>query len=85
MKRILVVVLISRLLFFAPLTANASPTVLHQWGENDRHGTIGELFAYNNSYNGRLNYLRLKHLGSDRRYWYLLSDESNNDYIRLLS
>lgn len=46
---------------------------LHAWGENNRQGVPGQLFAYDN--NGRRDYFRLK-MSS---YWYFPSNQTSND------
>jgi len=84
MKRIPVILLVMCLFFSAPLAASAEPIILHQWGENDRLGTIGELFVYDNPYSGKIDYFRLKALGSDGRYWYFPTDETDNQYWEYL-
>lgn len=52
----------------------------HKWGGNDRQGTIGSLFTYDNPYSGDRELFRLINLGSDGRYWYFPTDKSNNEY-----
>lgn len=48
------------------------------WGENDRKGTIGEIYQYDNPYSGDREYFRLQRLGGDGRYWYFSTDKTNN-------
>lgn len=50
------------------------------WGYNDRQGTIGDLYVYDNPYNHQTEYFMLSGLGSDDRYWYFPTDKSNNAY-----
>lgn len=50
------------------------------WHDNDRKGTIGNLYQYNNPYNNQTEYFMLKALGSDQRYWYFPTDKTNNTY-----
>ena len=40
------------------------------WGDNDREGTIGDVFIYANPFSKKVEYYKLKNLGSDKRYWY---------------
>jgi hypothetical protein len=50
------------------------------WGENDRRGTIGTLYEYDNPYNDDKEYFMLKGLGNDSRYWYFPTNKQNNTY-----
>lgn len=52
----------------------------YAWGSNDRKGTIGSFYEYNNPYNGDRELFKLINLGSDNRYWYFPTDKSNNHY-----
>ena len=50
------------------------------WGENDNLGSVGDIYQYDNPYNGEREYFRLHRLGGDGRYWYFPTDKSNNYY-----
>ncbi|MDY7007517.1 MAG: hypothetical protein SWX82_27190 [Cyanobacteriota bacterium] len=58
--------------------------IIHSWGENDRKGTVGQIFKYDNPYNGDTEYFELVNLGSDDRYWYFPTDKTDNDYWHYL-
>ncbi|NEO37871.1 MAG: hypothetical protein F6J90_16665 [Moorea sp. SIOASIH] len=70
----------------APAVAvgDCNPTCPHAWGENDRKGEIGDIFKYDNPYNGDTEYFKLVNLGSDGRYWYFPTDKTNNGYWEYL-
>jgi len=51
---------------------------IHYWGENDRKANVGDLFAYDNPYDGRREYFTLQALGGDGRYWYFPVDTTDN-------
>ncbi|WP_222927933.1 M66 family metalloprotease [Colwellia ponticola] len=52
----------------------------HQWGDYDRLGNIGDLYLYNNPYNGDKELFKLSGLGSDGRYWYFPTNKTNNRF-----
>lgn len=56
-----------------------------EWGHNDRLGTIGDIYIYNNPYNGDVELFELVGLGSDKRYWYFPTDKSDNYYWKYLT
>lgn len=60
------------------------PLVIHQWGENDRKGHIGDIYLYRNPYNGKTEYFQLVRLGGDDRYWYFPINQTNNTYWRFV-
>ncbi len=55
-----------------------------EWGANDRRGTVGQIFVYNNPYNQKVEFFRLAALGSDQRYWYFPTNQKDNDYWQYL-
>lgn len=55
----------------------------HVWGENDRRGTIGDIYAYTLK-RGITWYFKLSALGSDKRYWYFPSTPSDNGFWQYL-
>ena len=62
----------------------AKQIIGNKWGANDRKGNTGDIFIYNNPYNGDIEYFRLRQLGSDDRYWYFPTDKQNNYYWEYL-
>jgi hypothetical protein len=56
---------------------------VHVWGENDRMGTIGDIYAETLSA-GTTLYFRLVSVGPDKRYWYLPSTPTDNAYWQYL-
>jgi len=48
------------------------------WGSNDRHGQVGDIYVYDNPYNHEVEFFRLTRLGSDQRYWYFPTDKRDN-------
>ncbi len=54
------------------------------WGSNDRLATVGQIFVYDNPYNGDIEYYRLASLGSDGRYWYFPTDRRDNSFWEYL-
>lgn len=48
------------------------------WGSNDRKGNVGDIYVYENPYNGDVEFFRLVGLGSDARYWYFPTDKKDN-------
>ncbi|MGL4906140.1 MAG: trypsin-like serine protease [Plesiomonas sp.] len=54
--------------------------VLLNWGNNDRKGTVGDYYIYNNPYSKKIDFFKLTKLGSDARYWYFPTDRKNNTY-----
>ena len=61
-----------------------SSCTTHSWSENDRKGTIGDIYKYDNPYNGDTEYFELVGLGSDGRYWYYPTDKTDNQYWKYL-
>ncbi|WP_052441923.1 S8 family serine peptidase [Vibrio hyugaensis] len=57
----------------------------YEWGSNDRLGTIGDIYIYNNPYNGDVELFELVGLGRDKRYWYFPTNKSNNYYWKYLT
>ncbi len=57
----------------------------HQWGDFDRIGTIGDLYIYDNPYNGDKELFKLSGLGSDARYWYFPTNKTNNRFWTYIS
>lgn len=58
--------------------------IVRQWGESDRHGTLGDTYVYANPYNRQTEYFRLIGLGTDSRYWYFPTNKTNNQYWEYL-
>lgn len=56
---------------------------VHVWGENDRRGIIGNIYADTVS-PGVARYFRLVALGSDNRYWYFPVTPRSNAYWQYL-
>jgi hypothetical protein len=48
------------------------------WSDNDRKGTLGTLYEYDNPYNGDKEYFMLQNVGKDGRYWYFPTNKNNN-------
>ncbi|MGY4532398.1 hypothetical protein ACVW0Y_001522 [Pseudomonas sp. TE3786] len=59
-------------------------TPLGVWGANDKHGTLGDIYIYNNPYSRQVEYFRLTNLGSDGRYWYFPINQKDNEYWKYL-
>lgn len=57
----------------------------HQWGNYDRIGTIGDMYVYDNPYNGDKELFKLSGLGSDGRYWYYPTNKTNNRFWTYIS
>jgi len=58
---------------------------LHSWGENGRLGHhIGEVFEYNNPYNGDTEYFRLMTLNANKSYGYFPTDKTDNSNWKYL-
>ncbi|MCG9628976.1 ImpA family metalloprotease [Vibrio mediterranei] len=57
----------------------------HQWGEQDKHGTIGTYFHYDNPYNNDEEVFELIALDDDGTYSYFPIDKNNNKYWRYIS
>ncbi len=57
----------------------------HQWGDYDRIGTIGDMYVYDNPYNGDKELFKLSGLGSDGRYWYYPTNKTNNRFWTYIS
>ena len=51
---------------------------VHSWGENDKMGIVGQVFS--NATGDQVEYLRLKALGSDQRYWYFPDNQQDNEW-----
>ena len=62
----------------------SSCAIPHSWSENDRKGTVGNIYKYDNPYNGDTEYFELVALGSDERYWYYPTDKTDNSYWKYL-
>ncbi|WP_414439184.1 DUF3472 domain-containing protein [Burkholderia sp. 22PA0106] len=54
------------------------------WGDYDRQGKIGSIFKYQNPYSHKTEYFKLKALGSDNRYFYFPTNETDNTYWQYL-
>lgn len=50
----------------------------HKWGNYDRIGTLGDMYVYQNPYNGDKELFKLSGLGGDGRYWYYPTNKTNN-------
>ncbi|MDX2321011.1 MAG: M66 family metalloprotease [Moritella sp.] len=57
----------------------------YQWGDYDRIGTVGDMYVYDNPYNGDKELFKLSGLGSDGRYWYFPTNKSNNRFWTYIS
>ncbi|WP_181319072.1 M66 family metalloprotease [Photobacterium leiognathi] len=57
----------------------------HRWGDYDRIGTIGDLYVYDNPYNGDKELFQLSGLASNGRYWYFPINKTNNRYWTYIS
>jgi len=76
-----------------PVKASLSYTVngydkdktYHKWGDYDRIGTIGDMYVYDNPYNGDKELFKLSGLGSDSRYWYFPTNKTNNRFWTYVS
>lgn len=76
-----------------PVKASLSYTVngydkdetYHQWGDYDRIGTIGDMYVYENPYNGDKELFKLSGLGNDGRYWYYPTNKTNNRFWTYIS
>ncbi|MGR5187753.1 hypothetical protein ACPV3S_20350 [Photobacterium damselae] len=55
-------------------------TPVYEWGGNDRKGNIGDIYKYNNPYSNKIEFFKLKSLGSDQKYWYFPTDQRDNQY-----
>jgi len=73
----------------APLTYSVNgydqAKTYHQWGDYDRLGTVGDLYVYDNPYNGDKELFKLTRLGGDGRYWYFPTNKSNNWFWTYIS
>ncbi|OXI28639.1 hypothetical protein CFB89_30890 [Burkholderia sp. AU16741] len=72
---------------FGTRSDKVGSTLVHQiglgngpqnWGDFDRRGRIGAIFAKPNSTTGGADYFMLKALGPDGRYWYFPKNGSDN-------
>ncbi len=57
----------------------------NQWGDYDRIGTVGDLYVYDNPYNGDTELFELSGLGSDGRYSYFPTNKTDNRYWTYIS
>jgi choice-of-anchor A domain-containing protein len=59
--------------------------VYKRWSDNDRMGTIGDIYLYDNPYNGDKELFKLTGLGNDSRYWYFPINKTNNRFWKYIS
>ncbi|MEN0105099.1 MAG: hypothetical protein AAGC84_01600, partial [Pseudomonas sp.] len=55
-----------------------------EWGENDRRGSVGQIYVYDNPYNRQVEFFRLAALGADQRYGYFPINQQDNQYWQYL-
>lgn len=58
--------------------------VFLSWGNNDRKGTVGDYYIYDNPYSKKTDFFKLTGLGSDARYRYFPTDRTNNKYWKFV-
>lgn len=58
--------------------SNNASLVLHVWGENDRMGELGDIFAYERG--EQVEYFQLTGLGGDGKYWYFPASGGDNSF-----
>ncbi|MGL4474372.1 MAG: M66 family metalloprotease, partial [Shewanella sp.] len=53
-------------------------TTYHKWGDFEQIGNVGDLYIYDNPYNGDKELFKLVYVGSDGRYGFFPTDKNNN-------
>lgn len=54
------------------------------WDSNNQLGTLGDVYVYDNPFNGDVEFFKLIGLKSDQRYGYFPTNKTNNQYWQYL-